>query len=135
MKTSKTFIAFQFSGDGKMIQTPGANILYSAAKSVSSNSHWIISPSKIHSNAVLYVMPLYFNIDCQKARLTISNGIRNDSYCGSTEPPSYRVFSANRQLWIRFEKKGDDLKDQGFGLQYFTENLGKDLDFYNVVFR
>ena len=71
------------------------------------------------------MMPLYFKIDCDKATLTISDGRQNKSYCGNNQPPAYQVYSGNNQLWVTLQKKSADLTGQGFGLEYFTENLGE----------
>ena len=78
------------------------------------------------------MMPLYFKIDCDKATLTISDGLQNKSYCGSNQPPAYQVYSGNNQLWVTLEKKSADLAGQGFGLEYFTENLG---EYFSVIAR
>ena len=69
-------------------------------------------------------MPLYFNIDCDMAVLRISDGVQNNSFCGSKQPPLYQLYSGNGQLKISLEAVKDNLQGQNFGLEFFTENLG-----------
>ncbi len=119
-------MTFCYSGDGSLLRNPDDNILYTATRATTHSSQWVISPSNIYRNAAFYVMPLFFNIDCQKAVVKIYDGLKHKSYCGANQPPWLQVFSARKQLLVKFEKKGDgDIRHQGFGLQYFTENLGE----------
>eukprot|EP00794_Sanderia_malayensis_P006277 gene6277-6998_t len=131
LKTEIYGCKFDF-GDGKLLQKLNDNFMYTAATASSAkSSRWIISPFNIYRNAVIYVMPMFFDIDCSKALLVISDAAGNNhTYCGKKRPPPFQVFSAAGQLLVTFEKKtgqgqgGKGARGQRFGLQYFTENLG-----------
>ncbi len=87
----------------------------------------------MYGNSVVYIMPLFFNIDCKKSTLRISDGVTNKSYCDKNQPPPFQVFSAKGQIFVSLEKKeGQNTAHQRFGLQYFTENLGKIVTQYVV---
>eukprot|EP00795_Rhopilema_esculentum_P002247 gene2247-17854_t len=113
-----------YFGDGKMFQALDGQILYSGRISSPKESHWVLSPPTFNRNSVLYVMPLYFNIDCEKANLRIEDGVQNNTYCGSNKPPPFHIYSGNQQLTVSLRRKDGSLEGQRFGLQYFVEYLG-----------
>ena len=114
-----------FLGDGKMFKALDGHILYSGRLSSPKESHWVLSPPTLNRNSVLYVMPLYFKIDCEKANLRIEDGVQNNTYCGSNKPPAFHIYSGNQQLIVSLRRKDGSLEGQRFGLQYFVEYLGK----------
>ena len=84
-------------------------------------------------NSAVYLMPLYFNIDCDKAIVTISDGAQNHSFCGGKHPPSYQLYSGNGQLKISLVALKGNLEGQNFGFEFFTENLGILVFIYCIV--
>ena len=85
-------------------------------------------------SSAIYLRPLHFTIDCDKAVLKVSDGVQNYSFCGAKHPPAYQVYSGNGQLKISLENLKGDLQGQYFGFEYFTENLGMILQSFSLTF-
>ena len=119
------FLTFPISpGDGHLLQSLDGHILYQGKTTSPKSNHWIISSSAVYRNSAIYIMPLYFNIDCDKAVLKMSDGVQNHSYCGAKQPPGYQLYSGNGQVKVSLESLNGGLQGQNFGFEFFTENLG-----------